>query len=177
MALDRPAPRSSSRYWRAVWRITRSGCPCEFCEVVGGADHRPFGRNGVDAAQQELAEAAGLLDLSEHRFHDLLPQPIPASPSCPLQFSSHSLGQRAADLSLDVGRVLGASRRDVSLDDARLEAREVGFAQISAVGGGLPGAATEISMPSRTGTSCPWSLIDEVRVGDDDLGLPVDGRL
>src|SRR3954454_23715379 len=55
-------------------------------------------------------------------------------------------GQRAADLSLDVGRVLGASRRDVSLDDARLEAREVGFAQISAVGGGLPGAATEIGL-------------------------------
>src|SRR4051794_8625338 len=54
--------------------------------------------------------------------------------------------QRAADLSLDVGRVLGASRRDVSLDDARLEAREVGFAQISAVGGGLPGAATEIGL-------------------------------
>src|SRR5829696_8704484 len=65
--------RSSSRWWRAVWRITRSGWPCELCEVVGGADHRPFGRNGVDATQQELAEAAGLLDLSEHRFHDLLP--------------------------------------------------------------------------------------------------------
>src|SRR4051794_1444273 len=32
------------------------------------------------------------------------------------------------------------------LDDARLEAREVGFAQISAVGGGLPGAATEIGL-------------------------------
>src|SRR3954447_15256178 len=33
-------------------------------------------------------------------------------------------------------------------------------------------------MPSRRGTSCPWSLIDEVRVwGDDDLGLPVDRRL
>src|SRR3954465_12602116 len=97
------------------------------------------------------AEAAGLLDLSEHRFHDLLPQPIPASPSCPLQFSSHSLGQRAADLLLDVGRVLGASRRDVSLDDARLEAREVGFAQISAVGGGLPGAATEIGLDAVEG--------------------------
>jgi len=32
---------------------------------VGGADHGPFGTHFLDAAQQELAEAACLFDLSE----------------------------------------------------------------------------------------------------------------
>jgi hypothetical protein len=27
-----------------------SACGCEFCEVVGGADHSPFGFDLVDAA-------------------------------------------------------------------------------------------------------------------------------
>jgi hypothetical protein len=44
----------------------------KFQEIVGGADHGPRGRYFLDAAQQELAEAACLFDLSEHRFHHLL---------------------------------------------------------------------------------------------------------
>ena len=41
-----------------------------------GADERPFAAHLVDAAQQELTEAARLLDLSEHRLGQLLAQAI-----------------------------------------------------------------------------------------------------
>jgi hypothetical protein len=39
---------------------------------VGEADEAPFGGDLLDAAQQELTEAAHLLDLSEHRLGQLL---------------------------------------------------------------------------------------------------------
>ena len=51
--------------------VTASGGLCEsekFQEIVGGADHGPLGTYFLDAAQQELAEAAWLFDLSEHRL-------------------------------------------------------------------------------------------------------------
>src|ERR1700692_38761 len=38
-------------------------------EVVDGADDGPLGAHFFEAAQQELAETAGLFDLSEHRLH------------------------------------------------------------------------------------------------------------
>ena len=41
---------------------------------MGGADHGPFGAHFLYAPQQELAEAACLFDLSEHRLHHLLSQ-------------------------------------------------------------------------------------------------------
>jgi hypothetical protein len=46
----------------------------ELEEVVGGANDCPFGAD-VEAAQQELAEAARLFDLPEHRLGQLLAQP------------------------------------------------------------------------------------------------------
>jgi hypothetical protein len=49
-------------------RVAGSGGVCEgeqLQEVVGGADHGPFGAHFLDAPQQELAEAARLFDLSE----------------------------------------------------------------------------------------------------------------
>ena len=49
--------------------VAASGGLCEgekFQEIVGGADHGPLGTYFVDAAQQKLAEAACLFDLSEH---------------------------------------------------------------------------------------------------------------
>ena len=50
-------------------RPSLSGC-CELAEVVGGADHRPFGPDVGETSGQELAEAARLLDLAEDRFED-----------------------------------------------------------------------------------------------------------
>jgi hypothetical protein len=43
-----------------------SGSRGELAEIVDGADHGPFGGGFVEAAQQELSEAACLLDLAEH---------------------------------------------------------------------------------------------------------------
>ena len=48
----------------------------KFQEIVGGADHGPLGTYFLDAAQQKLAEAACLFDLSEHRLHHLLSQSV-----------------------------------------------------------------------------------------------------
>ena len=44
----------------------------EFDEIVGGAQERPFLSGLVDAAEQELTEAAGCFDLSEYGFDDVL---------------------------------------------------------------------------------------------------------
>src|SRR5580704_16993700 len=44
----------------------------ELQEIVGEADEAPLGGDLHDAAQQKLTEAARLLDLSEHRFGQLL---------------------------------------------------------------------------------------------------------
>ena len=67
---------------------------CELCEVVGGADHRPFGSRFLDPAREELPKAPGLLDLTEHRLDDLFSEPVPASPSCPFQLFARGLGER-----------------------------------------------------------------------------------
>jgi mercuric ion binding protein len=59
--------------------VAASGGLCEgekFQEIVGGADHGPLGTYFLNAAQQELAEAACLFDLSEHRLHHLLSQSV-----------------------------------------------------------------------------------------------------
>src|ERR1700686_1580475 len=61
----------------------------EFEQVVDGADHRPLGSDLVEAAQEELAEASGMLDLAEHRFDDLLSQAVAAAPAGALEFCRH----------------------------------------------------------------------------------------
>ena len=43
-------------------------------------DHGPFAPDLIEAAQEELAEASGMLDLSEHRLDHLLAQPVTAAP-------------------------------------------------------------------------------------------------
>src|SRR5260370_13751090 len=72
-----------------------SACGCEFCEVVGGAYHGPFGFDLVDAAQEELAEASCLLDLAEDGLDDLFSQSIAASIAFALELCAHSGDQRA----------------------------------------------------------------------------------
>ena len=58
--------RFSSRSPRYCWRRCTSWG--EFCEVVGGADHCPFAFYLVDAAEEKLPEASGLLDVSKDGF-------------------------------------------------------------------------------------------------------------
>ena len=56
----------------------RSSKSCKFEQIMGRADQHPFVFNLVQPAQQELSEAACLLDLPKHRFDRLLAQPIRA---------------------------------------------------------------------------------------------------
>src|SRR5260370_39092384 len=77
-------------------RVAGSSGVCEgeqLLEVVGGADHGPLCAHFFDAAQQELAEAACLLDLSEHRFHHLLSQSVGRFEAAIVDLLSHLLPQ------------------------------------------------------------------------------------
>src|SRR6202049_965098 len=79
LQLDQLGARPDRRCDGHCCRLASSGSVCEgeqLQEVVGGADHGPFGAHFLYAPQQELAEAASLFDLSEHRFHHLLSQSV-----------------------------------------------------------------------------------------------------
>ena len=72
----------------------------ELGQVVGGADHRPFACDLLAAAQQELTEAPGLLDLAEHRLDGLLAQAVaaaaPGTPEGGRHGRDPAAGQRGA---------------------------------------------------------------------------------
>src|SRR5258708_29920429 len=72
--------------------LLRLTLPCfvgEFEQIVDGADHRPLGSDLVEAAQEELAEASGVFDLTEHRFDNLLSQAVAAASAGALEFCRH----------------------------------------------------------------------------------------
>ena len=58
-------------------------------QIMDGTNHRPLASDVVKAAQQELSEASGLLDLSEHRLDDLLAQAVAAAPASTLELHRH----------------------------------------------------------------------------------------
>ncbi len=80
---------------------------------MGEADEAPFVGDVVEPAHQELTEAAGPLDLPEHRLGQLLAQPIGGCVSAGLDLLAHGGDARAAAFSL--GGVLGATRRDIGV--------------------------------------------------------------
>jgi len=94
---------------------------------------RPIGAHFLDAPQQELAEAACLFDLSEHRFHHLLSQSVGRFEAAIVDLLSHPLGQRSADFSVRGCRVLGASGCDVAVDTVCFERFQIGFAAVAGV--------------------------------------------
>src|SRR6516162_7673593 len=86
----RPAPRPlacSIGYRQSFGQTPPLG---QLEEVVDGADDGPLGAHFFETAQQELAETAGLFDLSEHRLGQLLAR-VPASHDL-----SRALPRRAA---------------------------------------------------------------------------------
>src|SRR5258707_8116905 len=67
----------------------------ELEQIMDGADHRPLRSDLVEAAQEKLAEASGMFDLTEHRFDDLLSQAVAAAPARPLEICCHGGLSRA----------------------------------------------------------------------------------
>src|SRR5271163_3530027 len=65
---------------------------------MGGADQRPLCLHCLKATQQELSKSSCLLDLPEHRLHDLLSQSVPAAITGALQLLPHFLRHLAAHL-------------------------------------------------------------------------------
>ena len=130
----------------------------ELGEVVGDADQRPFRTHVLDAVQQELARAACLFDLPEHRFYNLLSEAVAAASAGSFQLSSHGLGQGSADLACGIGRMLGATRGDLAGDAARTECVQIGFAQIAAIGEGFFRTPAEVRCdPVDERNLLPWS--------------------
>ena len=95
----------------------------EFREVVGGADHGPFGSDLIDAAEEELAEAAGLFDVSEYGFDGLFSHSISTAVSALPDPGTHGLNQPAAFLAA-IGPAC-APRRHVTAHRAGNEAFEI----------------------------------------------------
>src|ERR1700694_1180578 len=114
--------------------IAGSGAAGELGEIVGGADQRPFGFDFFDAPQQELPEPSCLLDLPKYRLHDLLSEPVSASPSCPLELVPHGFCERLDNLSFALRGVLGASGCEVSADLTLGQGRKVGLAAVAGIG-------------------------------------------
>src|SRR4029077_5444617 len=98
------------------------------------------------AAQQELAEAACLFDLSEHRFHPLLSQSAGRFEAAIVDLFAHQLRQRSTSLSVCRCRVLGASRCDIAVETTCYERFEIGFAAVARVRLGLLWVGAEIFM-------------------------------
>src|SRR5258706_1238664 len=156
---------------------------CEFCEVVGGADHGPFGFDLVDAAQEELAEASCLLDLAEDGLDDLLSQSIPASIACALELCAHSGDERAgSELPFCRGRpgaVLLPPGGDVALDPAADERAKIGLRAIARIGRCFIRVLPEIGFYSIE----QWRKLRLIarrvgqRVRHDDLMGAIDGGL
>ena len=92
---------------------------------MGGADYRPFAPDLVGAAQQKLSEASGLLDLPEHRFDHLLPEPVATPPTGPLQMRGHGAHQRHLRQPATPGRIRLAMTRptwnEIGGDPPRLQ--------------------------------------------------------
>src|SRR6202171_5516907 len=136
-----------------------SACGCEFCEVVGGADHGPFGFDLVDAAQEKLAEASCVLDLAEDGLDDLFSQSIPASIACALELCAHS-GDERAGFKLPfcrgrLGAVLLPSGGDVALDPASDERAKIGLRAIAASADASSGFFPRLAfMALSNGASC-----------------------
>ena len=79
---------------------------------MGGADQRPLCLHGLKATQQELSKSSCLLDLPEHRLHDLLSQSVPAAITGALQLPGQPRKQAEGDFGgrglLQRGQSVGA---------------------------------------------------------------------
>ena len=131
---------------------------------MGGADQRPLCLHGVKAAQQELSKSSCLLDLPEHRLHDLLSQSVPAAITGALQLLPHFLRHLAADLARGLGRMLGSPGSDVGVD--RRERQQIVLTAIARVRRNLPALASEVGPDGIS-----FLLMPEILQTDDLVAL------
>lgn len=78
--------------------------PPELQHIVGGTDQRPFPAHLLHPAQQELPEAAALLDLAEHRLDDRFAPGIEPSTALRAERTAHPVGHRQSDRGPAPGR-------------------------------------------------------------------------
>ena len=116
----------------------------------------PLGTHFLDAPQQELAEAAGLFDLSEHRFHHLLSQSVGRFEAAVVDLFSHQLRQRSTNLAVCRRRVLGPSGCDITVDTTGYERFEIGFAAVAESAEACSGLRPRLfSIAATKGTNWP----------------------
>src|SRR5690348_3376299 len=110
----------------------------ELEEVMGGADHRPFSPDRVEAAQKELSEGSGCFDLAEDRLDDLLAQSVSAAPPGAAELGRHRGDARAfARLALAgwvAATVARPARCEIGGDAPPGEKGEVGLVAIAGIG-------------------------------------------
>src|ERR1700733_813772 len=80
-----------------------------------------------------IVESSRLLDLPEHRLHDLLSQSIPAAITGALQLLPHFLRHLAADLARGLGRMLGSPGSDIGVDLPGRERQQIVLTAIARV--------------------------------------------
>src|ERR1700730_5077052 len=108
--------------------------------VVRRADQRPFALYLLESPQQELPEATGLLDLTNHRFDDCFALGIDRRARLGVQLAGHpvddrrGLRQRAARTGPRPFAMALLPRRDVRVDGPVRDRRQVRVRAIARVG-------------------------------------------
>ena len=139
MSFDCDFDESSALLVRSGGGLGGGGSP-EFEEVVGQADELPFGLHLGDASHGELAEAAGLFDLTEHGLNLSFAFVVDVTPCFRSQRAGHSLlrGERLRDASARDWRQLfvmfQALRGDVGSQRVRANGLGVVVAVVARVG-------------------------------------------
>ena len=126
---DRPGhAANAAEFGRRSGRVP-SPASVQLVEVVHHADQGPIKAHLPAAPQQELTEAAGLLDLTEHRFDRDLAEPVAAFVSAAPQATPHRRTAAARPHRAGAGRrlrpVLPAADGDISPDVALLQRLQV----------------------------------------------------
>ena len=125
----------------------------ELEEVVGGAEHGPFGLNVAEPSEEELPESSGLLDLAEDGLDHLFSQAVSASSPGAADLVGQRLHQRLGFQDASGGgiglAVADAAGREIGGDPTLRQGREVGF-------GGKPVSA-EASRALRPRLVLIWS--------------------
>src|SRR6185437_15503982 len=150
---------------------------------MGGADQRPLASHLVEASEEELSEASGLLDLAEDGLDGVFSQAIARAEAGAFELLGYG-GHQGFGLELPVAAgmalaVLAAPGRQVGGDPALDHALEVGLRGKAAIAGDLPRLAPEIGLglvDQRQQGRVVGGIGDQT-LGEDDLVGVIDRDL